>query len=64
MGMLVANTGFEDIVYQSSVCSSGSLKGVLTDSHYKRAWIVHSGTIYYLRLLSHAVYHCAVVTVQ
>ena len=64
MGMLVANTGFEDIVYQSGVCSSGSINNILAGLHYNRAWIVHSGTICYLRLLSHAVYHCAVVTVQ
>ena len=62
--MLVANTGFEDIVYQSGVSSSGNIKSVLAGTQYNRAWIVHSGTIYYLRLLSHAVYHCAVVTVQ
>ena len=60
--MLVGNTGFEKIVYQSGICSSGSINDVF--SHYKRAWIVHTGTIYYLRLLSRAVYHCAVVTVQ
>ena len=59
--MLVTNTGFEDIVYQSGLCSSGSINGVLTGSHYNRAWIVHSSTIYYLWLLSHAVYHCAVM---
>ena len=57
MGMLVANTGFEDIVYQSGVYSSGSIKGVLAGTNYNKAWIVHSGTICYLRLLSHAVYY-------
>jgi len=29
-------------VYQSGVCSSGSLHGVLSGSHYNRAWSVHS----------------------
>lgn len=43
MGLLVANTGFEDIVYQSGVCSSGSINGVLVGTHYNRAWTVHSG---------------------
>ena len=52
---------FEDIVYKSGLCSSCSINGVLAGSHYNRVWIVHSGTIYYLRLLSHAIYHCAVV---
>ena len=31
-----------DVVYQAGVCSYGSLKGVLSGSHYNRAWIVHS----------------------
>ena len=31
-------------------------------SHYN--WIVHLGTIYYLRLMSHEVYHCEVVIEQ
>ena len=64
MGMLVTNTGFEDIVYQSGVCSSGSINGVLAGTHYNKAWIVHSGTICYLRLLSHAIYYWAVVTAR
>ena len=57
MGMLVANTGFEDIVYQSGVCSSGSINGVLAGTYYNKTWIIHSGTICYLRRLSHAVYY-------
>ena len=64
MGMLVANTGFEDIVYQSGFCSSVSNNSVLAGSCYNRAWIVQLDTIYYLRLMSHAIYHCAVVIVQ
>ena len=54
---------FPDIVYQSGYCSFGKINGVLAASHYNRPWIVHSGTIYYLRLMSHVVYHCAVVIV-
>ena len=61
---LVANTGSEDIVCQSGYCSFGNINGVLAASHYNRPWIVHSDTICYLRLMSHAVYHCAVVIVQ
>lgn len=34
-------SGFEDIVYQSGLCTSGSLQGVLSGSHYNRAWIIH-----------------------
>lgn len=41
IGSLVSSTGFEDIIHQSSVCTSGSLLGVLLGSHYNRAWIVH-----------------------
>ena len=62
MGMLVANTGFEDIVYQSGV----SINGVLAGAHYNRAWIVHSGTILLFKDSEsyNTVYHYAVVTVN
>ena len=42
IGGLVEASCFEDVVYQAGVCSYGSLKGVLSGSHYNRAWIVHS----------------------
>ena len=42
MGDLVSCSGFEDIVFQSNICSSGSLNGVLHGSHYNRAWWVHN----------------------
>ena len=42
IGGIVAESGFEDIVYQSDICSSGSLLGVLSGSHYNRSWIVHN----------------------
>jgi hypothetical protein len=38
----VAGSGFEDIVFQSGVCTSGSLQGVLAGSHYNRGWTVHN----------------------
>ena len=41
IGSLVRGSGFEDIVFQSELCTSGSLQGVLTGSHYNRAWAVH-----------------------
>ena len=31
-----------DVVYQSGLCTSGSLQGVIAGSHYNRAWSVHS----------------------
>ena len=34
--------GFQDLVYQSKVCTSGSLEGVLAGSHYHRYWYIHS----------------------
>jgi len=37
----VRGSGFEDIVFQSGICTSGSLGGVLAGSHYNRAWVVH-----------------------
>ena len=40
--MLVANSGFEDVVYQSNVCTSGSLNGVSSGSLYNKAWYVHN----------------------
>ena len=42
IGKLIAGSGFEDVVFQSGVCSTGSLNGVLAGSHYNRAWIVHA----------------------
>ena len=41
MGQFVSGSGFEDIVHQAGLCSSGSLKGVLRGRHYNRAWSVH-----------------------
>jgi hypothetical protein len=38
----VAGSGFEDIVFQSGVCTSGSLQGVLAGSRYNRGWTVHN----------------------
>ena len=40
IGSLVKNSGFEDLVYQAELCTSGSLQGVLVGSHYNRAWAV------------------------
>ena len=30
------------MLFQSDLCSSGSLKGVLCDLHYNRLWIIHN----------------------
>ena len=42
MGSIVRGSGFEDIVFQSGLCTSGSLQGVLAGSHYNRGWTVHN----------------------
>ena len=42
LGTLVKGSGFEDVIFQAGVCSTGSLNGVLSGSHYNRFWTVHS----------------------
>ena len=42
IGEIVRESGFEHIVFQSGLCTSGSLQGVLSGSHYNRGWIVHN----------------------
>ena len=44
IGPFITESGFEDIVYQSNVCSTGSLLDVLSGSHYNRCWTVHNAT--------------------
>ena len=41
LGTLVRDSGFEDVIFSSNICSSGSLQGVLARSRYNRAWFVH-----------------------
>ena len=42
IGKLIAGSGFEDIVFQANICSSGCLNGILNGSHYNRCWAIHS----------------------
>ena len=42
IGSLVAGSGFEDAVFESGLCTSGSLHGALAGSHYNRAWHMQS----------------------
>ena len=42
IGKIVAGSSFEDIVFQSDLCSSGSLNGILCCSHYNRSWVIHN----------------------
>ena len=39
--MLIQGSGFEDIIFQSGMSSTGSLNGVLSGSHYNRCWRIH-----------------------
>ena len=40
--MLVTNSGFVDVVYQSNICSSGSLSGLFLGSLHNKAWYAHN----------------------
>ena len=41
IGKFVLGSGFEDVVYQAGLCTSGGIKGILTGKHYNRSWMVH-----------------------
>ena len=40
VGKIVQGSGFEDIVYQARLCTSGGINGVLTGKH-SCSWVVH-----------------------
>ena len=42
IGNIVAASGFEDVVFQSGLGTSGSVQGILSGTHYNRAWVIHS----------------------
>ena len=39
---IVDGSGVEDVLFQANVCSSGSVNGFLSGSHYNRALTVNS----------------------
>lgn len=41
IGKIISNSGFEDILYQADICTSGAIKGVIAGKHYNRSWVVH-----------------------
>lgn len=41
MGLLLQSSGFEEIVYEGRLCTSGSMCGVMNGTHYNRAWKIH-----------------------
>ena len=42
IGLFISSTGFEDVIFQSNLCTYGSLGGMIAGSHYNRGWPVHS----------------------
>ena len=41
IGTFISGSGFEEIVYQSGLCTSGSINTLLSGKHYNRCWCVH-----------------------
>ena len=41
IGTFQSGSGFEEIVYQSGLCTSGSINTLLSGKHYSRCWYVH-----------------------
>jgi hypothetical protein len=42
IGRFVEGSGFEDVLFQASLCSSGSITGVMSGKHHNiRCWLVH-----------------------
>ena len=41
IGRLVSGSGFEDVVYQSNLCTSGGITSVISGKHYNRSWDIH-----------------------
>lgn len=38
---MIEGSGFEEVVYQSGLCTPGGIRGVLSGKHYNRCWAVH-----------------------
>ncbi len=41
IGTFVEGSGFEDVLFQAGLCSSGSITGFLSGKHYNRNWLLH-----------------------
>ena len=41
MGLYVSGSGFEEVLFQADLCSSGSIRGVISGKHYNRCWKIH-----------------------
>ena len=40
-GRFVEGSGFEDVLFQAGLCSSGSITGVMSGKHYNLCWLIH-----------------------
>ena len=40
IGGILSLSGFEDVIFQAGLCSSGTINGILCGSHYNRAWSI------------------------
>ena len=38
IGKIVTESGFEDVLYQADLLTSGGIKGVLSGKHYNKSW--------------------------
>ena len=41
IGKVVQGSGFEDIVYQAGLCTSGGINGIIAGKYHNRYWFVH-----------------------
>ena len=41
IGKFVSGSGFEEVIFQTDICSSGSINGVMSGKQYNRSWMTH-----------------------
>ena len=41
MGLYVSGRGLGEVLFQADLCSSGSIRGVISGKHYNRCWKIH-----------------------
>ena len=41
IGKIIKGSGFEDIMYQVGICTTGGIKAVTSGKHYNQSWAVH-----------------------
>ena len=40
-GSYLKDSGFEEIIFQAKLCTSGCIKGIMNGKHHNRCWLVH-----------------------